>query len=65
MFIEPLIEALDRNEPVALATILGATGALLKPGMRLLVKESDALIGSLATHPLAPCIVEDCLAMTR
>ncbi len=73
MFIEPesdfageILEALTRNEAVALANVTKSSdGAQAQPGMKLLVKEDGTVSGALAGSPLERPMVEDCLAAIR
>lgn len=60
-----LLEALGRNETVALATVIQSSLPEVKPGMKLLVKEDGPSPGPLAGSPLEEILVEDCRTMIR
>jgi xanthine dehydrogenase accessory factor len=60
-----LCAALERHESAALATVVAAPALGPKPGMKLLVKADGTAVGSLASHAVAPGIMEDCREMIR
>ena len=66
LIADGIIDALDRNETVVLATVIRSDApGKVRPGMKLLVRLDGSALGSLAETQLAASIVDDCLRTVR